>query len=101
MIAQYFEPGDEKYMDAIDDLRRSGEALDAALGLIGTYYHLLAYNYWPDEVEAEMRKGLELSSGKPWREVANVLFEHARSLAERYGGPDEEEDEDEDEEDEA
>jgi hypothetical protein len=99
MIAHYFEPGDEKYMEAINGFRRSGETLNAALGLIGTYYHLLAYNYWPEEIEAEMKRGLELASGKTWREVANVLFDHARTLADRYGGPDED-DEDEDGEDE-
>jgi hypothetical protein len=101
MLSHYFEAGDDTYMEAIDELRRSGRASEAALALIGTYYFLLAYNYWPEEAEAEMKRGLARASGKPWREVATLLFDHARELADRFGGEDEnDEDDDSDDDDE-
>jgi hypothetical protein len=100
VLSNYFEPGDDSYMDAIDDLRHTGKSSEASLALIGTYYFLLANFYWPEPIEAEIKKGLELMSGKSWREVATVLFDHARELADKFGGPDDEEEEDEDDEEE-
>jgi hypothetical protein len=92
MLSGYF--GDDgNYIDTIDELRKSGKAFDAALGLICTYNYLLARHNWREEVETEMKKGLEMASGKPWREVATVLFDHAKALASKYGGDDDDEDE--------
>ena len=97
-IGEYFGPGN--YMETIDKLRKTGSPMDAALALIGTHVYLLARHAWPEEIEAALKHGLEQASGKPWREAAGVLFEHAEHLVETYGGDEEEEgDEEGDEED--
>ena len=67
-------------MDTIEQLKGSDKPLDAALALIGTYAYLLACFAWPEPVEAALKGGLSLASGKPWREAANTLFDHARGL---------------------
>ncbi len=94
LIYQYF--GDGHYIHTLGELRKGSNVMDAALGLIGTYNFLLARYAWPEPIELEMKRGLALVGGKPWREAANALYEHAKALAEEYG---EEEDDDDDEED--
>lgn len=89
--------GSEKeYVQSIDRLRSTGKSMDAALALIGTYNFLLARFSWPEAIEADLVDGLTKASGKPWREAANVLFEHAKALTAKYDT--EEEDEEGDDE---
>lgn len=89
--------GNAGYMDSIGKLRTTGKPIDAALALISTYTYLLATAAWPEAVRAELARGLELASGKPWREAANLLWDHATELASRIDDEDDDEDEDEDE----
>jgi hypothetical protein len=93
-ITNYFGPG--RYSELVDQHRTSGKTMDAALALIGTYNFLLARFYWPEVIEAEMRAGLAMVSDKPWREAANLLWEHSRTLAAKYGDDDEDDEDDED-----
>lgn len=84
--------GSEKeYVQSIDRLRSTGKSMDAALALIGTYNFLLARFSWPEAIEADLVDGLTKASGKPWREAANVLFEHAKALTAKYDTDDEDE----------
>jgi hypothetical protein len=100
-ISEYFGPG--HYMETIDKLRKTGSPMDAALALIGTHTYLLARYAWPEEVETALQHGLEQASGKPWRDAAAALFEHAEHLVATFveddeeGGGEDEEEEDEDE----
>jgi len=92
LLTSYLGPG--RYTQTIDEHRTSGKSLDAALALIGTYYYLLAHYAWPEEVEARFTEGLVLTSDRPWREVANVLWEQSREIVDMYGSDDDEGDED-------
>ena len=96
-LSGFFGPG--SYMETIDKYRAGGQVVDAALALAGTCYYLLAHHSWPLEVEEAIQAGLAEASGKPWRDAANSLFAHARTLVEQFGGDDEEGDEDDDEDD--
>ena len=70
----------------------------ARLELIADYLYLLADHTWPEDVDAALRAGLELASGKPWREAADALWNHANQTARIYGSHGERErDEDGDE----
>jgi hypothetical protein len=84
------------YMETVEELRKSGKSMDAALGLIGTYNYLLARYTWEEPIETALKDGLAQASGKPWREAASFLFDHAKDLAAKFA----EEEEDEEEEDE-
>lgn len=97
LIYEYF--GDGRYMDTLGELRKGQNAMDAVLGIVGTYNFLLARYAWPQPIELEMKRGLALAAGKPWREAASALYDHAKALGEDYGEEEEEED-DEDEDDE-
>lgn len=72
-------------MQTTGELRSAGRSLEAALELIADYLYLLADHSWPTEVEAALRAGLDLISGKPWREAADVLWNHANQTARVYG----------------
>ncbi len=98
VLHEYSGPG--KYRETIDQLRGSGKAMDATLALISTYYYLLAQHSWSEAVEADILRGLESASGKPWREAAGLLFEQAKVLAALQEGASEEAVEDDDEEEE-
>jgi hypothetical protein len=87
--------GEGNYMETIDRLRGSGKPFEAALALISTYNYLLNRFSWPEPVDAALNAGLLLVSGKPWREAASLLADHAKALAEEFAD-DEEEDEEED-----
>jgi hypothetical protein len=95
-ISGFFSPGD--YMEQIEGAKSGGRTMDAALALTGTYYYLLANYAWPAEVEEALKSGLLAASEKPWREAANVLFAHAKTVADEYGGDDDDDDEEEEEE---
>jgi hypothetical protein len=96
-ITSFFVDG--TYMETIDKYRTTGHPLEALLALVGTYYYLLAMHTWDPEIEAELKRGLAASSGKPLREAANLMFEHATELAEACGGDDDGEDGDDDDDD--
>ena len=72
-------------MQSTGELRASGRSLEAALELISDYVYLLAYQSWPSEIEAALRAGLDLISDKPWREVADLLWNHANSTVRAHG----------------
>jgi hypothetical protein len=72
-------------MQTTGELRSAGRSLEAALELIADYLYLLADHSWPPEVEAALRAGLDLMSGKPWREAADVLWNHANQTARIFG----------------
>jgi hypothetical protein len=72
-------------MQTTGELRATGRSLEAALELIADYLYLLAEHSWPAEVETALRTGLDLVSGKPWREAADVLWNHANQTARIFG----------------
>lgn len=93
LIQRYFGRG-SGYMASIDEYRKGNQVMDAALAVTTAYSYVLSRFSWPEELAETMKQALEASSGKPWREAANALFEHARSVGEKYG-KDEENDDDE------
>jgi hypothetical protein len=93
VLSGYFAGGN--YIETIDRYRKSDKQIDAALALICTYNFLLARYAWPAEVEARLEDGLMKSSGKPWREAADVMWHHAKELVAEFG-EDEEDSADED-----
>lgn len=93
VLDNYIGEGD--YTDTIKQLRTSGKSFEAALALVSTYNYMLSRFSWPEEIEIELKQGLEKVSGKPWREIATVLAEHAKELAAKYESDDDDEDEDE------
>lgn len=72
-------------MQTTGELRAVGRYMEAALELIADYLYLLSDHSWPAEVEAALRTGLDLVSGKPWREAADALWNHANQTARVYG----------------
>ena len=96
VLGSYFAGGN--YIETIDRYRQSDKQIDAALALICTYNFLLARYTWPAEVEGVLEDGLTKSSGKPWREAADVMWHHAHELVARYceDDPDEADDDDDD-----
>jgi hypothetical protein len=93
VIADHF--GESRYMETIDGLRRQGQSLDAALGLIGSFNYMLARYAWPEPIEEALKSALEEASQKPFREAAHLLFDHARALVEGLGAAGEEDEEEE------
>ncbi len=77
-------------------LRASGRYLEAALELIADYLYLLAEHSWPEVVDRHLQAALAEVSGKPWREVATLLSQHADQTCRQFGsqGPDAPEDQD-------
>ncbi len=85
LLKYFFAEGE--HMKTIDQLRKSGQPLDAGLALVGIYTVLLARFSWSDEVRSEFESGLAQASGKPWREAAALLFAHAQGvLVAKFGG---------------
>jgi hypothetical protein len=72
-------------MQAVDELRAAGHAMEAALELFALYLYLLARHSWSTEVEAALRNGLDLASGKPWHDAAAALAEHAHATVRGFG----------------
>ncbi|MFO1493407.1 MAG: hypothetical protein U1F26_01960 [Lysobacterales bacterium] len=72
-------------MQTTGELRAVGRSLEAALELIADYLYLLAYHSWPADIEATLRQGLDQASGKPWREAADGLWNHANAIVRTYG----------------
>jgi len=95
-IGEFFIEG--SYMESIDKYRHTGNPLEALIALTGTYYYLLATHAWDPEIEAALKAGLAAASGKPLREAANLMFDHATELAAAVAD-DDDDDEDEDDDD--
>jgi len=72
-------------MQTIGELRASGRALEAAIELIADYHYLLAHQTWSPEIEAALRAALDGVSNRPWRDVADGLWNHANLTAKIYG----------------
>ncbi len=89
-LGNFFGPGN--YVDTIARFRKAGQAMEATLPLVGTYYYLLATHAWPAEIAEAMKQGLAASSGKPWRDAATLMLEHARAMVERFAEDDDEDD---------
>ena len=94
VLSQYI--GEGNYMTTVEQFKDSGKSFEAALGLISTYNYLLGRFSWPEAIEADLQAGLSQSSGKSWRDAANVLFEHASELVAKFA---DEQDEDGEEDD--
>jgi hypothetical protein len=74
--------GPGHYRSTIEKYLANGYSLESALAMIGTYYYMLATHAWPAPVAAKLKEGLELSSGKSWRDGAAILLEHAEVVVE-------------------
>lgn len=72
-------------MQTTGELRATGRSMEAAMELISDYLDLLAHYTWSPEVETALRAGLSLVSGRPWREAADVLWNHANTTARVFG----------------
>jgi hypothetical protein len=79
------------YLETVDKLRGTGKPLDANVALVSSYIYLLALYSWPEALEAELKNGLQLAAGKPFREAADALYSHCEQLLEKYGDEEEEE----------
>jgi hypothetical protein len=91
VLGSYLGPGN--YIDTIERLKDQGKPFDAALALLSTYNFLLARYSWDEPIERELEAGLAQASGKPWRDAANLLFEHTQGLVEKFAEDEEEGDE--------
>jgi hypothetical protein len=88
VLSGYFSGGN--YIETIDRYRKSDKQIDAALALMCTYNFLLARYSWPEPVEQALEDGLAKSSGKAWREAADVMWHHAHELVNQFGEDEEE-----------
>jgi hypothetical protein len=87
--------GDCRYMTNVENLRTTGKPFDAALSFIGTYNYLLSRFVWSDDIYQLLTEGLAKVSGKPWREAADILSEHAKVVAAKMAEETEEDEDDE------
>jgi hypothetical protein len=100
-LKHYLAPGE--YLDGVDEARRSGQLIDAAIALFSTFHFLLARWSWPEPIEALLQDGIARASDKPWREAATILRDQGIAVVARYdeeGYEDEDEEEEEEEEEE-
>ena len=91
--------GEGNYTETIERLRTTGKPFEAALALISTYNFLLSRYSWPEEIEVKLMAALEQASGKPWKEAATILTDHAKAIVEEFVDDDDDEDEDGEDED--
>ena len=98
-ITGYFGTGD--YIEAIDKYRTQGKPFEAALALYASTTYLLARFAWSPEVSTALAEGLAVAAGKPWRDAANALWDHVKSLVEQFGDDDDDDDDDDDEDEES
>jgi hypothetical protein len=91
--------GEGNYTETIERLRTTGKPFEAALALISTYTFLLSRYSWPEEIETRLKAALADASGKPWKEAATILTDHAKAIVEEFVDDDDDEEEDDDEED--
>jgi hypothetical protein len=97
LLSSYLGAGD--YVETVESARKSGKSMEAAVALFSTYSFLLGRYAWPEEIEAQLLQGLGEASGKPWREAANILWNHGKALAAAVGDDDDDDDDDDDEDD--
>lgn len=90
VLASYFGPGN--YAESIEQYRKTGKSMEAAMALISTFTFLLGRYAWPDAIEADLQRAIADASGKPWREVATVLTDHGKALIDKYVDDDDEHD---------
>ena len=81
-------------MQKTGEHRAAGRGLEATLELVADYLYLLAHYSWPNEIDAALRAGLASASGKPWREAADLLWNHANATAKTFGSHGEQDKED-------
>ena len=86
--------GNVHHMHQSNELRLSGRALEATVGLVANFLYLLAYFAWPAPVERALRAALAAASNKPWQEAANIMWKHAQSIADKLGSSSDEESDD-------
>ena len=72
-------------MQKTGEHRAAGRGLEATLELVADYLYLLAHQSWPNEIDTALRTGLASASGKPWREAADLLWNHANATAKTFG----------------
>ena len=72
-------------MQKTGEHRAAGRGLEATLELVADYLYLLAHHSWSNEIDAALRAGLVSASGKPWREAADLLWNHANATAKTFG----------------
>ena len=72
-------------MQVIGELRTGGRAMEAAVLLIADHCDLLAYYCWPAAIDARLREALDLASDRPWREAAELLWNHAHGTVKLHG----------------
>jgi hypothetical protein len=82
-ISEYLGPCN--YTRMIDERRKGGHAMEAAVALVSTYYYLLSQYTWQPDVEAVILGGLAMSHARPWRETANALFEYNKKFVKEHG----------------
>ncbi|MCB1633126.1 MAG: hypothetical protein KDI51_00980, partial [Xanthomonadales bacterium] len=88
MIASMLGP---HRLQGTGELRTGGRHLEAALELIADFVYLLTYQIWPEPLEQALREALDQASGKPWREVADLLWHQAAQINRAHGQADEDE----------
>ncbi len=88
-------------MQKTGEHRAAGRGLEATLELIADYLYLLAHHSWPNEIDAALRAGLASASGKPWREAADLLWNHANATAKTFGSHGEQDKDDGDDDEQA
>jgi hypothetical protein len=72
--------GPVEYSATVDELRKAGKPMDAAVALFGAYTYLLVAFAWTAATETALKDGLALASGKPWRQAAALLLDRGRAL---------------------
>jgi hypothetical protein len=72
-------------MQKTGEHRAAGRGLEATLELMADYLYLLAHHSWSSTIDAQLRAGLTAASLKPWREAADVLWNHANTTAKNFG----------------
>jgi len=77
--------GNVHHMHQSNEMRLSGRALEASVGLVANFLYLLAYFAWPAPVERALRAAIAAASDKPWQEAADILWKHAQAIADKLG----------------
>jgi hypothetical protein len=76
----------------VGDLNAAGRTLESGLYQAVDYLYLLAYFAWPAAVAAALREPLDLASGRPLREAAEIMRAHAGAIVRNHGGRDDDDD---------
>lgn len=87
-----------QHLQAAGAMRSSGRYLEAALELVADYLYLLAEHSWPDAIDRRLQLALAEVAGKPWRELATLLWQHADQTCRQFASEGQDTGEDEHEE---